>query len=668
MRTRPTRFAVVAATMAALGLGAGCANVLGVEDFTVLDAGDASLESSSSAESGADSDATMGPDTGDGDARDGKSAADAIDGLGLPTEAGDGKVVDGERDGSDATGGGDSATCLGGGACTPAECQVGQLACDAGAAFCSSIQSVTNGTLCGVDGGDAGDGVCNQGTCAACATGGDCSAQNSCNRSVYVCTTGSPVCTDAGNASEGSPCGTGMYCYGGVCSTCTVSAACTPTNHCHMGTVSSCSGGVPTCMDTGQAATDGASCGSNQVCSGGMCVACTANVACTPATTCHSGLTSCATGTSVCTDTGNLTNGTLCTGSNPCFQTYTCQAGTCTGSNPVSCSGGMTCVSGTCQCPSGTMSCGGTCINVMGDANNCGRCGHGCLPGNGGMCSAGVCQPIGFVTAGASNIVAFDTDGSVVVFADSSLNEIAQVSVPGGTPLVLSGGGQATNPDHVVLGSGNVYWTQADGNFGKGTTGQLNAGNIVGASCGTPTYGLVNAGSGGFDILTGALYSVALGLSGNPCLADTTTMISGTYGSSLSPKWAFGDIGNNAVVFGANNNGPPNAVIASQPGVKWVWDDGTYAYWATSEPAIRRARFSAPSGVSLVISPGAAVGGLTTDGTNVYYQISTGIYYVPVAGASSGTLLTNKAGTRLRYGAGAVFFLSGGVIYQIATP
>jgi hypothetical protein len=73
--------------------------------------------------------------------------------------------------------------------------------------------------------------------------------------------------------------------------------------------------------------------------------------------------------------------------------------------------------------------------------------------------------------------------------------------------------------------------------------------------------------------------------------------------------------------------------------------------------------------VSVVLAgPGGAVGGLATDGTYVYYGTSSGIYYVTVGGAASGTLLTSKPGTHLRYTAKALFFLAGGIIYKIATP
>jgi hypothetical protein len=711
MRAANLRWTAVTLVTSVLAVQ-GCADVLGIDHFTVLDAGggDGSIDQPSS-DASVPSDATTADTT---TAETGPDSTTASDAGSMDEMADDG-----------GPGAGDSApppSCLGGGPCSPGTCQIGQYACEDGGLVCAS-QMAMNGTLCGGEAGPA-TAVCNGGTCKPCDTGGDCSTPNSCKKRVTVCSTGSAVCTDAGNADEGTTCGANMYCYGGVCSACKVSAGCPVANLCHLGTVSSCTGGVAACTDTGTAAANGTTCGTNKVCGGGTCVGCTANVACPLANPCHVGMTSCATGTSVCVDTGtNQSPGTLCTGTNKCNQsyscqggvctgsnpvtckaldqchvvgtcdmttgacsnplptaptsctgtdkcnqTYMCQSGTCTGSNPVTCTGGMTCVGGACECAGGTTNCGGTCTNTGGtDATNCGRCGHGCLTG--GTCAAGACQPIPFVTTGTSNIVDFATDGTVVVFADTGNSEIAQVSIPGGTPLVLAGNGAAGTPDHVIIdaASGTVYWTSG-ANYGVASRGQLNSGNIASDAntCGGTTRALANPAASSFDILGAALYSIAVGTG---CLADTTTGISGSLGASLSPQWVFGDIGNGVVVFGGNNNGPPNATVPNQAGVNWVADDGTNAYWATSDPAIRRAALAAPSGVSnLVTSPGS-VTGLATDGTNVYYATSTGVFYAPVGGSvTSGTLLANKAATLVRYASGAVYFLSGETIYKIATP
>jgi hypothetical protein len=683
---------------------AGCADVLGIENFSVLDGGDGSP------------DATTDPHSMD--AAGGLDATTALDAITSPDAIDD--TPEGGGTGDDAS----SAPCLGGGLCFPGTCQIGQYACQDGGMICSP-QMASNGTLCGSEGGLT-SAVCSAGTCKACNTGGNCSTPNSCKKRVYVCSSGSAVCTDVGNADEGTPCTAGMYCYGGVCSACKVSARCPTANLCHVGTVTSCTGGGASCMDTGQPAGNGTPCGTNQVCSGGACVSCTANVQCPLPNPCHVGMTSCAAGRSVCTDTGiQQQAGTLCAGTNKCDQTYTCQGGTCTGSNavtckaldqchvagvcdpttgacsnpipttptpctgsdkcnqtymcqagvctgsnPVACSGAAVCEGGSCQCTGGTTDCSGTCVNTSGsDAANCGRCGHGCL--GGGSCVAGACQPIAFVTTGMNSIVDFATDGNVVVFADTGNAEVAQVSTPGGTPIVLAGNGAAGTPDHVVIdgASGMVYWT-ASGEYGVATRGQLNSGSIAASAsaCGATTRALTNPGASSFDVLSSSgLSTVSVGTG---CLADTTTGISSNLGASLSPKWVFGDPGNGVVVIGGNaDGGSPTATIPAQPGVTWVSDDGTYGYWATSEPAIRRASISAPSAVSTVLAnPGGAVGGLTTDGINVYYQTSVGISYVPVAGGSTGTLLTSMAGIDLRYATGAVYFLYGGVVYKIATP
>ena len=289
----------------------------------------------------------------------------------------------------------------------------------------------------------------------------------------------------------------------------------------------------------------------------------------------------------------------------------------------------MACDAGVCGCPAGMTSCSGTCANVSGsDAANCGRCGHLCLTG--GACLAGACQPIPFVTTGTSNIADFATDGNVVVFADSGNGEIAQVSTPGRNAPGACGGWRRHNPGlrrarrgerHRVLDRvRQLRHRDAD-------PAGLRSHRDGPSACGPMTRALANAGASTFDVLTSALYSVSVSAG---CLLDTTSGLSGNLGASLSPRLAFGDLGNGIVVFGSDTDGAPSATIPNQPGVNWVSDDGTYAYWATSEPAIRRAAFSAPSSVmSVLANPGSAVGGLTTDGTNVYYQTSTGILLRP---------------------------------------
>ncbi len=347
--------------------------------------------------------------------------------------------------------------------------------------------------------------------------------------------------------------------------------------------------------------------------------------------------------------------GTACTACMFANATASCNGGSCALSS---------CTSGFAQC--GGLASSGCGINLKGtDATNCGACGHGCLTG--GSCSGGACQPIPFVISGTSNIVDLDTNGTIVVFADKGKMEIAEVDIPGGTPQVLAGNGQAPNPDHVAIdpAGSTVFWTDS-GNYGTATAGQVGSGSMQGTACGGSTANAIaNPTANQLDILSSNLGTL---LVGTGCVADTTTGISGSLGASLSPRWVFGDIAAGAVVFGGAQ-GPPSATIANQPGANWVADDKTYGYWATTEPAIRRAPFNAPSNVSVVLaSPGGAVGGLATDGTYVYYGTPSGIYYVPVGGAASGTLLTSKPGTHLRYASKALFFLAGGMIYKIATP
>src|SRR5262249_27061086 len=146
--------------------------------------------------------------------------------------------------------------------------------------------------------------------------------------------TGKPVCTPAGNAPDGTGCGTNLYCDKGTCEACVKGAGCVPQGKpCNKGSFS-CVMGQAICNDLGTPADVGTSCGTNMVCNGTTtCVSCAADVTCQPTNPCHTGVTSCATGKSACVDKGAGSNGGPCDDGNACTQTDTCQSGACTGSN-----------------------------------------------------------------------------------------------------------------------------------------------------------------------------------------------------------------------------------------------------------------------------------------------------------------------------------------------
>ena len=207
--------------------------------------------------------------------------------------------------------------------------------------------NVATGTPCGTN------LVCADGGCVACAAGSDCTPQGSCWKQTIACTTGSPLCEDAGPEPAGTTCGTDLYCSQGACAPCTPGNSCTPTNPCHLGTTS-CSSGVATCTDTGTVVSDGTPCGTNEVCNSAQCVPCTSNVTCAPANPCHTGATSCATGTSVCNDTGSdLPNGTSCGNGLSCTTGNCASCVACTVNASQCASGGPeTCVAGSNGCTS----------------------------------------------------------------------------------------------------------------------------------------------------------------------------------------------------------------------------------------------------------------------------------------------------------------------------
>src|SRR5207247_1248779 len=166
--------------------------------------------------------------------------------------------------------------------------------------------------------------------------------------------------------------------------------ACTQTDTCQAGT---CTGSNPvSCTGANQCKTCDSTTGQCTVPKANG-VGCDDGNACTQTDTCQAGTctganpVSC-TGTNQCKTceptSGQCTvpkaNGVGCDDGNACTQTDTCQAGTCTGSNPVSCTGTNQCK--TCEPTSGQ------CIVPKANGVACDD-GNACTTGE--TCTAGVC-------------------------------------------------------------------------------------------------------------------------------------------------------------------------------------------------------------------------------------------------------------------------------------
>jgi hypothetical protein len=280
------------------------------------------------------------------------------------------------------------SACAAGMQCNPSGnlCQLGTTSCDTGTSVCANPANVTDGTPCGTN------KVCNAGTCVMCATGAACNPNNNpCLTGVVACRTGSPVCTQTGQLGDGTSCGNNQVCKGGQCGACTAGATCNPGgNPCQTGTAS-CASGTTTCANVSNV-TNGTSCGNNLVCSNGSCVPCTAAAACHPnGNACQDGTTSCSTGQAVCNFTGNVNNGTGCGNNQVCYQ------GSC-----GACMSGVACNPGGNSCQNGTTSCGSgqqTCTFTS-NVNNGTSCGNNqvCYQGNCVACTANAaCNPSGNV-------------------------------------------------------------------------------------------------------------------------------------------------------------------------------------------------------------------------------------------------------------------------------
>ena len=180
---------------------------------------------------------------------------------------------------------------------TPNEaCRNGTVDCSTGSAVCTDAGNKPNGTTCP-------GGVCNGGMCMPCSQGASCGSNpNPACRNGYIeCGSGLPVCTDGSSKMNGTPCAGGV-CNGGSCNPCNQGASCAP-SLCQTGTID-CGSGSAVCLPMG-VQPPGTPCPGGVCNSGGVCIPCVTGATCTtnPGYPCQTGTISCSTGTPVCSDT-----------------------------------------------------------------------------------------------------------------------------------------------------------------------------------------------------------------------------------------------------------------------------------------------------------------------------------------------------------------------------
>ena len=387
-------------------------------------------------------------------------------------------------------------TCDGSGQCNA--CTPGTKICNGNSVLSCNAQGQYDAPLtCG--GNTAYCDPANPG-CYACVTAANCPAsQGPC----LVATCNGHVCGFANTAngtacSDGDACTQTDSCQNGACAG-TNPKTCSALDQCHDAGV--CSPATGTCSNpskaNGAACNDGNACTQTDSCQAGTCTG-ASPVVCGALDQCHTaGVCNAQTGT--CTNPTKA-NGTVCNDGNACTQTDTCQAGSCTGASPKTCSALDQChVAGTCDAGTGLCSdpsksdgsactlanataactagsCGiSSCSVAYGDCDgngangcetsltspsNCGSCGNAC--GAGQICPAGVC-------VSSTNLLAYypfdegvgTTIGDVSGHGFGGTTGAAWVNGKKGKALSFSGVVQAKVPVYAGLsfGAGNTDYT-----------------------------------------------------------------------------------------------------------------------------------------------------------------------------------------------------------------
>jgi RHS repeat-associated protein len=233
-------------------------------------------------------------------------------------------------------------------------------------------------------------GVCTGGSPLTCTASDQCHVAGACDPTTGLCS--NPVASDGTGCLGTNLCNQSYTCQSGLC-TGSNPVTCAASDQCHLS--GTCDPSTGTCSNpavtNGTSCNDGNACTQVDACQNGTCtganpVVCTASDACHVAGTCDPT-------SGICSNPA-ASDGTLCTGTNRCNQSYACVSGTCTGESPVTCTASDAChLVGTCN-PST-----GVCSNPTAPNGTSCNDGNACTQTD--SCQNGTCVGVGTVTCTA---------------------------------------------------------------------------------------------------------------------------------------------------------------------------------------------------------------------------------------------------------------------------
>jgi hypothetical protein len=360
--------------------------------------------------------------------------------------------------------------------------------------------------------------------------------------------------------------------------------------------------------------------------------------------------------------------------------------------------------------------CGKSCVDLHGDANNCGRCDHSCL---GAPCQSGVCQS--WVIAAEKTQTALlspqrgglfahselVTDGKNVVWIDGQAGVLETSATGGPSPPIINiapiSATGAVGFGNLAIANGLAVWTMWDSNNGvsvwkataTGKSTDAVTGVMVG-SLGATTAGDAPSGMGVDATAANTYFIDSITMNGtapsNPglftCVVATGSCARLTAtGVPTSLAFANDVTAAGGRVFFTDSHGSINQYLGNYqttagPSMRLAVDS-TYLYWVETVPAeadggtndgfqVHRAPMSNIAATAQLVLP-AQKGlfyAMATDGTNLYFSNNGALEYIPVSGnGAPHPLKSGQQAYAIAAGGGAIYWVDGdGTIDGIAAP